>query len=277
MELLNLIERACQNGWPGYRDVETGQFIPAFLGAKGKVSPPGRSEEERQLTQQQIELSKEQIRLAREQEAEYKAFQPYLYEDYGLTVNPITGKLERTAEAQSLRAQSAEITRLQQERSLEALKGQLEVSPTLEREIEGGANALRERLVRQLGPGWETSTPGIQAMREFEAQAEALREAERRDQLTTAESLALARQGFKAGTAGSFAPSFQAPREALGASFMRAGQTTKEAIAPFAEDRALALRANMQNAQSSAADRSGWMSGGSSLGAAGIIGLSIYA
>ena len=272
MELLNLIERACQNGWPGYRDVETGQFIPAFLGAKGKVSPPGRSEEERQLTQQQIELSKEQIRLAREQEAEYKALQPYLYEDYGLTVNPITGKLERTPEAQGLRAQSAEITRLQQERSLKALKGQLEVSPTLEREIEGGANALRERLVRQLGPGWETSTPGIQAMREFEAQAEALREAELRDQLTTAESLALARQGTQAGLTQSKYAGVQAPRELLGANYMRAGQSTKEAIAPFAEDRALALRTSMANAQSSAADRAGWVSGGSALGSSLIIG-----
>ena len=109
-------------------------------------------------------------------------------------------------------------------------------------------------------------------MREFEAQAEALREAERRDQLTTAESLALARQGTQAGLTQSKYAGVQAPRELLGANYMRAGQSTKEAIAPFAEDRALALRTSMANAQSSAADRAGWVSGGSALGSSLIIG-----
>lgn len=89
------------------------------------------------------------------------------------------------------------------ERSKAALEGKLPVSPTLEREIEEQEKLLRETLLRNLGPGYETSTPGIEALQEHMSRATEAREAARRGELTLSEQLSLARggQNFQMGQA----------------------------------------------------------------------------
>lgn len=268
MELLRLIERASQHGWPGYRDVETGQFIPAFTGAKGDVSVPPETDEERELKSAQLDIAREQLALAKEQRQQAKELEPILLRSMGIQRDPTTGQLAEGFTPEQER--SRQITQLQQERSLAALRGELPVSPTLEREIAAGANMLRERMARQLGPGWETSTPGIQAMREFEAQSEALREAERRDQLTTAETLGLAREGQRTATSQSYQQVLQANKELLGSSYLRAGRTTGEALNPYQARTAMALRAKTENARASQAETAGYVQGGMTIGALGL-------
>lgn len=88
-----------------------------------------------------------------------------------------------------------EIERLLGERTLAALKGELPVDPALERDIAKQEQTLRDTLRSQLGPGYETSTPGIDAMQSFREGADVLRSQARRGELTLAEQLSAARSG----------------------------------------------------------------------------------
>lgn len=66
------------------------------------------------------------------------------------------------------------------------LKGELPVDPALERELGKRETQTTERLFRQLGPGFETGTPGIETRAEEFGIAEALRGAARRGELDIA-------------------------------------------------------------------------------------------
>ena len=78
-------------------------------------------------------------------------------------------------------------------RSQAALAGELPVDPALERALEEGRGTLEESLRRQLGPGFATSTPGIEALANFDQRAEELRSGARRAELTVSEQLGQAR------------------------------------------------------------------------------------
>jgi len=80
-------------------------------------------------------------------------------------------------------------------RTLKALRGELEVSPTVSRELKQSEESLRERLGRQLGPGYETSTPGIESLARERQRGFEITEAARRGELTLSEQLSSARTG----------------------------------------------------------------------------------
>lgn len=88
-----------------------------------------------------------------------------------------------------------EISQLLQQRSLAALKGELPVDPTVTRNLADSEAQLRESLFRNLGPGYETSTPGIQALAEFGKRKQEILAGASRAELTMGEQLGLARQG----------------------------------------------------------------------------------
>ena len=69
-----------------------------------------------------------------------------------------------------------------------ALKGEVPISPALEKELAKKRSALTESLARKLGPNWETSTSGIQALRAFDESAELLREEARNQIINTGQS-----------------------------------------------------------------------------------------
>lgn len=102
-----------------------------------------------------------------------------------------------------LAMQRKEIEGLLNERSLKALRGELEVDPALERDIRNQRETLRERLQNQFGSGFEGSSPGIEALQRFEESAEVLRSQARRGELTLAEQLSVARQGADIAQGGS--------------------------------------------------------------------------
>lgn len=54
------------------------------------------------------------------------------------------------------------------QQAIEALEGKVATDPTLLRAFEERERVLREQLLRQLGPGYETSTPGLQALANFD-------------------------------------------------------------------------------------------------------------
>jgi hypothetical protein len=81
-----------------------------------------------------------------------------------------------------------------QDRQLKALKGELPVDPRFEADRADARASFGELMQRNLGPGWETSTPGIDAMTAFDAETEGLRYGIRTGEMTTADALARGRQ-----------------------------------------------------------------------------------
>lgn len=94
-----------------------------------------------------------------------------------------------------LAQQRQQIESLANERTLKGLRGELEIDPALERDIKTQESTLRDRLQQQLGPGYETSSAGQEAMQRFSEGANALRSQARHGEMTLSEQLAASRQG----------------------------------------------------------------------------------
>lgn len=172
-----------------------GRLFPALRGADdGPDVPapdPGITAKQNQLMELQIQNAQRAQQL-----------QPILLREAGLRYNEKTGQYEDLDP--SLANNKREIERMQTERSLKALKGELPISKTLQREFEVGQQQLNEQLNRQMGPGYALSTSGIQKQEAFDRNRIALQEAEQRDMLTTAEALALNRGQNRSVTASQF-------------------------------------------------------------------------
>lgn len=88
-----------------------------------------------------------------------------------------------------------EIAQEQSKRQLKALRGELDVDPALTEEIQKNEKLLRESLSRALGPNYEKSTVGQQALQDFTERATRITEGARRGEIaqgTTLLSSALA-------------------------------------------------------------------------------------
>jgi hypothetical protein len=93
-------------------------------------------------------------------------------------------------------AQKQEIQKLQFDRSLAALKGELPVDQGLTNDLGRQEESLREQLRRDLGTGYELSTPGMRRLEEFNLRKNQLLDGARRGDLTLAEQMSQAREGF---------------------------------------------------------------------------------
>lgn len=225
-----------------------------------KVTVPGPSDEEKLLQKNQAELLGLQAQIIKEQRAQNAIILPFLAQQEGFTVQTdangnITG-ITQTEEETARRAQESEITRLLGERSLAALKGELPVDPALEKDLQTQEQELRNNLTSRFGPGYETSTPGIQALEEFRRTSEILRSGARTGQLTLAEQLGITReqqQQFSRQSSGDVLRT-----SAIGDPLTFAGafgQTARgygQAQIPFIQQRQMQTQASIANAQSSA-------------------------
>lgn len=86
------------------------------------------------------------------------------------------------------------------ERTLSALEGNIDVSPTLTRGLDEERTRLVDRLRQQLGTGFETSTPGIEALNMFDLRAQELKENERRGMITDFQNLNIQAKGSQDNT-----------------------------------------------------------------------------
>lgn len=158
---------------------------------------PELTPEQKDLQTQQLELTKENLGIIRqgraEEEAGRKAFET-------LTGTPYAEWIAKQAKTQ------ADISGQIGERYQKALKGELPVSPTLERSIAEEEQNLRATLQRRLGPGWETSTTGQQALQDFRKRGTELREQAQRGEITTAEQLGFSAPGGYLQTAALYQP-----------------------------------------------------------------------
>lgn len=226
------------------------------MGSSVKVPPP--TAEERELQKNQAELLALQREIIENQQAQNAVLLPFLAEQEGYDVevdaNGNLTKITKRFDPDDAKRQELESGYL--DRALKALKGELPVDPGLEEGLQKQEEDLRQRLASQLGPGYETSTPGIEALDQFFRTSEILRDGARTGQLTLAEQLGITREQQDI-------YSRQASQDVLRQSaigdpltFAGAfGQTARgygQAQIPFIEHRKMQTQASIANAQSSA-------------------------
>lgn len=175
---------------------------PLLLSEAGiKYNPSTKSYEyaDPQAAKQRQQLQNQYTQAQLESMEKSKALEPIMMEQMGLQYDPATKTYKQLNP--ELSANKREIERLQTERSLKALRGELPVSETLKKELQRGQLQLDEELYRQFGPGGKNSTAGAVRQREYDTMATQLKEGEQRDMLTTAEALAMNRGQFNQGQA----------------------------------------------------------------------------
>lgn len=252
-------------------------------GGSPDVHVPEPTQEERDLQREQTEVLRQQRDILLEQQRISQLLNPILFKQSGF--NPITddsGRIIGFEEdpndpaliTQQLEQRIAEATledlplRRQVEkgllqRSLAALRGDLPVNPALTNDLTRAENELHSRLLDQLGPGYETSTPGIEALAEFNKRKIELIEGARRDDLTLAEQLGAAsalRAEQRANTlgaarSGSLAAVLginQTPLQ-TGQGFARVAAGYQAPLSNFFNQRQLQANVALQNARNSIA------------------------
>jgi hypothetical protein len=112
----------------------------------------------------------------------------------------VTGLTRREDPTGDLRKENE---RLLLERQGAALRGELPVAPALLSDLDQQEEDLRASLLENLGTGFETSTPGIEALAEFGERKNAILEATRRDDIAGAGTQANAMGGFLESLSGS--------------------------------------------------------------------------
>jgi len=228
------------------------------FGGGGDVNVPGPTAEE-------IELQKMQVEQLKKQNALSEQFQPFILESLGF-------QIEDDGTVTKLEKEPDELAQLYEQRQLQALKGELPISPAMEKELAGQQSALQENLATRLGPDWSQTTAGQQSMSEFQKRAELLREEARRGQITTGEGLLESRLGFLQGTQ-------QQGLSNLGAfASPTSSGAYQSALQPYQMQRQMQFGAEQINAQ----NQSGLLSGlmgmvgtgvGSYMGAGGKFGM----
>ena len=142
-------------------------------------------EDELRMQQQTVQYQEGALRQYQEQQK----MQPLLYEEAGL--KPIydeAGNITsfgRTEQGQARLDYESQLL----EHQRKALAGELPVDPTFERTLAEGETKLRAQLQAQLGTGYETSTPGIQALGEFSRKAAEARSNVAHGQLVSGQQL----------------------------------------------------------------------------------------
>ena len=162
---------------------------------------PQISAEERALQAQQSELLKLQTTSLQEQQQFQEDIQPFLFEELGIeeTVDPTTGERTFARVDDPVRELRKDLELKQLQRMEDAFAGKLPVSPGLERELATTETGIRDRLRRQLGRNYESSTPGTEVLGDLFTRSAELREASRRGELTQGTQAAMSLGGFNQG------------------------------------------------------------------------------
>lgn len=165
---------------------------------------PGPSAAEQALQAQQTKTLALQQSIIEKQMKEQELLAPILYKSMGIQPQyDDKGNITGFAEAPDpLKDQRKAIEAKFYERTQNALEGKLNVDPGLLQSLDEQEARVREQLRKQLGPGYETSSPGIEALSKFNLNRENILEGARRGDLTMAEQLGLAQNASNLGQQG---------------------------------------------------------------------------
>lgn len=167
-------------------------------------SVPGPSATETALQQAQLDALKSSQAQIEKQNKTMELLAPLVYKSAGVQPTydekgTITGFTQVEDPLQSkLKTLQGEFY----DRTQNALEGKLPVDPGLLQSLAEQEQQFKERMRKQLGPGWETSTPGIEARAKFDLTKNNVLEGARRGDLSMAESLGLAANAANLGQQG---------------------------------------------------------------------------
>lgn len=224
------------------------------MGGGAKVPKP--TAEERALQKSQAELLNLQTEILKQQRSQQAVLLPFLAEQEGFQVETDKdGNITKISKTPSeLDNMKKDLEQQLTKRSLDALAGNLPVSPGLERDLKAQETTLKEKLSSQLGPGFETSSPGIEALQKQHESADVLREGARTAQLTLAEQLGITReqqnQFSQQSSQDVLRQSSIGDPLTLAGAFGQTASGFGKAQEPFIAQRQMQLQANIANAQS---------------------------
>ncbi len=154
-----------------------------------------------ELENLQQQFARQQLEQATEAQRLEDLLTPELLRGQGYEgIYDASGKLTGVSPTEGLLRQR-QIEGKLQERSLAALEGRLPVDPALLQDLEREEATIRETLRRQVGSGYETSSPGIETLGQFAQRKSAILEGARRGDISLAQQLSLAQgEGRRADT-----------------------------------------------------------------------------
>lgn len=177
-------------------------------GATSSDGPPPPSAAQDAATAAQTQIMQQQLAIARQQQAYANAIGPMQLAQGGYDIQPMTdpnaplqdgqymipigGKkyiVSQRGDLANLQRLNTQVATAGAERALKASKGELDVDPGVEQDLTRSRTSLQEELLKRLGPGYETSDPGIRAMNEFDRQAKSIRFQVRYGELSNADAL----------------------------------------------------------------------------------------
>jgi hypothetical protein len=225
----------------------------------GSVNVPGPSAEERRLQAEQAEMIRENRDIARAMYQQQKLLAPFMYKQ--LNLKPITNDAGDIVGFEELDPSVADpnyyikrqIEKGFLDRTLAALRGELPVDPALVTDLNRQEEALREVLRKELGPGYELSTPGARRLEEFNLRKNQLLEGARRGDLTLAEQLQQAREmsdmNIQAARFGLMAQPYMNAAQLANQNQTLAGTFVNQGLQQGLAERQMALQASIANAQ----------------------------
>ena len=223
---------------------------------------------ENELTRTQIQIGQQQLDVAQSQQSLTNLLLPIALEQIGYqgtfdAEGNLTGISETalSPEEQEMETMRTEIERGFLERTRAALAGELPVNPALLSDLADQEEDLRARLRKQLGSGFETSSPGIEALAEFGQRETEILEGARRGDLTLAEQLGLARQQQNQVTSQTQLANllgFNAFQAGAAGNFSAAAATGQGVLGSLAQNRSLGANVAFQNANLQAQSQQGF-------------------
>lgn len=224
------------------------------MGGGGDIIVPGPTAEETALLVEQTNILREQGSILREQVRVQNLLSPFLFESAGVeAVLDESGNIISFSPIEDPnKALRTEIETGFLERTQAALKGELPVNPALLKDLAQQEEDLDARLFRDLGPGFATSTPGIESLSEFATFRENILESARRGDLTLSEQLGITRERSNEARIDDTIARLLGINQATlpGASgFGGVAQGFGQAQVPFQQTRQLQTSASIANAQ----------------------------
>ena len=202
------------------------EYVGLIAECKGDttIAAPPKSKEEIELERLQVELLQQQVADNEAYRKYIKEMEPFTLESMGYERDS-SGQIVKTGLAKAQDAMTAhqlalagydtsgnkltedqmlaemsdtekmdyETNKAAKERLYKAYKGELDISPALEKELSSQEAQTKEALMRKLGPNWETSTAGQNAMRNLQEKNALIREEARQGIISSSEGINEAR------------------------------------------------------------------------------------
>lgn len=171
------------------------------------------SQKQMSILEEQLGWSREAIDTARAQAKSGQVAQNELYRQAGLKPTYDEGGVltgldpmsedELIGNMNPLQQQQYQIAKQTSQKQLDALAGKVDMDPALQESLKEQEQQLRAVLEQKLGPNYEKSTPGIQALSKFSEAKTRIEESARLSWIQTGQGLVTAAIATKSGEEGS--------------------------------------------------------------------------